>query len=136
MAKESSFDIVSTIDLQEVDNAYQQAKKEIAQRYDLKDSGASIAFDKAGKTLTVSAPADFVAQPGHRRAVEPKLIKRGIDLRLGEVGRPAGRHGPERARAWAASSRASTRNAPAPSTRTSRRRSSRRRCRSKATSCA
>ena len=38
MAKESSFDIVSTIDLQEVDNAYGQAKKEITQRYDLKDS--------------------------------------------------------------------------------------------------
>lgn len=79
MAKECSFDIVSTIDLQEVDNAYQQAKKEIAQRYDLKDSGASIAFDKAGKILTVSAPADFVA----RQVIDvlsSKLIKRGIDL--------------------------------------------------------
>ena len=74
MAKECSFDIVSTIDLQEVDNAYQQAKKEIAQRYDLKDSGASIAFDKAGKTLTVSAPADFVARQVERGAREIVLI--------------------------------------------------------------
>ena len=34
MAKESSFDIVSTVDMQEIDNAFQQAKKELAQRYD------------------------------------------------------------------------------------------------------
>ena len=50
MAKESSFDVVSQIDMQEVDNAFGQAKKEISQRYDLKDSGADIALDKAGKT--------------------------------------------------------------------------------------
>ena len=37
MAKESSFDIVSTVDMQEIDNAFQQAKKELAQRYALKD---------------------------------------------------------------------------------------------------
>lgn len=47
MAKESSFDIVSTVDMQEIDNAFQQAKKELAQRYDLKDSGAEITLDKA-----------------------------------------------------------------------------------------
>ena len=45
MAKDSSFDVVSQIDMQEVDNAFGQAKKEISQRYDLKDSGADIAFD-------------------------------------------------------------------------------------------
>ena len=60
MAKESSFDVVSQVDLQEVDNAYGQAKKEIAQRYDLKGSGAEVSFDKNAKTLTVSAPSDFV----------------------------------------------------------------------------
>lgn len=54
MAKESSFDVVSTVDMQEVDNAFQQAKKELSQRYDLKDSGAEIALDKAGKSMTVS----------------------------------------------------------------------------------
>ena len=61
MAKESSFDVVSSADIQEVDNAYQQAKKELTQRYDLKDSGSSISFDKQAKTLTVKAPSDFVA---------------------------------------------------------------------------
>ena len=46
MAKECSFDVVSTVDMQEVDNAFQQAKKELAQRYDLKDSGAEITINK------------------------------------------------------------------------------------------
>lgn len=79
MAKESSFDVVSTIDMQEVDNAFQQAKKELAQRYDLKDSGAEITFDKAHKTLTVAAPADFVAKQVID-VIATKLVKRGIDL--------------------------------------------------------
>lgn len=79
MAKESSFDVVSTVDIQEVDNAFQQAKKEIAQRYDLKGSGAEIALDKSSGTLTVSAPADFVASQVID-VIGSKLIKRGIDL--------------------------------------------------------
>lgn len=79
MAKESSFDVVSTVDMQEVDNAFQQAKKELAQRYDLKDSGAEITLDKAGKSLTVAAPADFVARQVID-VVSSKLVKRGIDL--------------------------------------------------------
>ena len=60
MAKDSSFDVVSECDLQEVDNAYQQSVKALGQRYDLKDSGSSIAFDKSLKTFTVIAPSDFV----------------------------------------------------------------------------
>ncbi len=79
MAKESSFDIVSTVDMQEVDNAYQQAKKEISQRYDLKDSGSEITLDKSRQTLTVLAPSDFVAKQVID-VIESKLIKRGIDL--------------------------------------------------------
>lgn len=79
MAKDSSFDVVSQVDIQEVDNAYGQAKKEIAQRYDLKGSGASIDFDKAGKSLTVNAPSDFVAKQVID-IISSKLIKRRIDL--------------------------------------------------------
>lgn len=79
MAKDSSFDVVSQIDMQEVDNAYGQAKKEIAQRYDLKDSGAAIALDKGGKTLTVTAPSDFVCTQV-KDVLTSKLIKRGIEL--------------------------------------------------------
>ena len=87
MAKESSFDVVSTVDMQEVDNAFQQAKKELSQRYDLKGSGAEITLDKQKKTITVAAPADFVA----RQVIDiigSKLIKRGIDLTAVKWGDP------------------------------------------------
>lgn len=79
MAKESSFDVVSTVDLQEVDNAFQQARKELSQRYDLKDSGAEVSFDKAKKTLTVKAPSDFVAGQVVD-VIATKLVRRSIDL--------------------------------------------------------
>lgn len=79
MAKESSFDVVSTIDIQEVDNSYQQAKKELAQRYDLKDSGSKLDFDKGKMTLTITAPSDFVVGQVVD-IVNSKLIKRGVDL--------------------------------------------------------
>ncbi|MBR0406131.1 MAG: YajQ family cyclic di-GMP-binding protein [Eggerthellaceae bacterium] len=79
MAKESSFDVVSTIDMQEVDNAFQQAKKELTQRYDLKGSGAKVSLDKASRTLTINAPSDFVAG----QVVDilgTKFVRRGVDL--------------------------------------------------------
>lgn len=87
MAKESSFDVVSTVDMQEIDNAYQQAKKELTQRYDMKGSGAELSLDKQKKTITVAAPADFVA----RQVIDimgSKLIKRGIDLTAVKWGDP------------------------------------------------
>ena len=87
MAKESSFDVVSTVDMQEIDNAYQQAKKELTQRYDLKGSGAELSLDKQKKTITVAAPADFVA----RQDIDimgSKLIKRGLDLAAVKWGDP------------------------------------------------
>lgn len=79
MAKDSSFDVVSQVDIQEIDNAFGQSKKEIAQRYDLKDSGAQISLDKTNKTLTINAPSDFVAKQVID-IISSKLIKRGIDL--------------------------------------------------------
>ncbi|MEE0844854.1 MAG: YajQ family cyclic di-GMP-binding protein [Eggerthellaceae bacterium] len=87
MAKESSFDVVSTVEMQEVDNAFQQAKRELSQRYDLKDSGATVSLDKANKTITVSAPSDFVA----RQVIDvigSKLVKRGVDLASVKWGDP------------------------------------------------
>lgn len=54
-----SFDIVSEVDLQEVDNAINQANKELAQRYDFKDSKASITFDRKEKKITLIADDDF-----------------------------------------------------------------------------
>lgn len=92
MAKESSFDVVSVVDMQEVDNAYQQAKKEVSQRYDLKDSGAEITLDKAKGTLTVAAPADFVAKQVID-VLESKLLKRGIELSALSWGDPVSASG-------------------------------------------
>jgi cyclic-di-GMP-binding protein len=87
MAKESSFDVVSSVDIQEVDNAFQQAKREITQRYDLKDSGATIDLDKQAKTITVAAPADFVAKQVID-IMNTKIIKRGIELTALKWGKP------------------------------------------------
>ena len=54
-----SFDIVSEVDLQEVDNAVNQANKELCQRYDFKNSKASIAYDRKEKKITLIADDDF-----------------------------------------------------------------------------
>ena len=80
MAKDNSFDIVSQVDMQEVDNAVQQAAKELTQRYDLKDTKSSITLDKAGAAITVAAPDDFVM----RQVIDvlnTKLVRREIDLK-------------------------------------------------------
>ncbi len=80
MAKDSSFDVVSTVDMQEVDNAYQQTARELTQRYDLKGSGATIELSKADATVTVNAPADFVS----KQVIDvfnSRLVKRQVDLK-------------------------------------------------------
>lgn len=80
MAKDSSFDVVSTVDMQEVDNAFQQTARELTQRYDLKSSRATIKLSKADATISVVAPADFVA----RQVIDVlngRLVKRGVDLK-------------------------------------------------------
>ena len=87
MAKESSFDVVSSVDMQEVDNAFQQTKRELSQRYDLKGSGATVSLDKQAKTITIAAPADFVAKQV-RDVLETKLLKRGIELNALSWGNP------------------------------------------------
>lgn len=79
MSKENSFDIVSQVDMQEVDNAFQQTKKELSQRYDLKDSDSEIELDKQKHEMTVVAPSDFVADQ-IIDVISNKLVKRNIDL--------------------------------------------------------
>ena len=66
--------------MQEVDNAYQQTVREISQRYDLKDSGSEVALSKPERTITISAPADFVARQIND-VLNSKLIKRGVDIK-------------------------------------------------------
>ena len=59
MAQQSSFDVTTGVDLQEVDNAVNQAHKEVAQRYDFKGSKASIDFKRAEAMLELVADSDF-----------------------------------------------------------------------------
>ena len=59
MATQCSFDITSNVDLQEVDNALNQARKEVAQRYDFKGTKASIDFDLKESKLVLAADDEF-----------------------------------------------------------------------------
>ena len=75
---DASFDIVSEINLQEVDNAINQAQKEIGTRYDFKGSAAAVEFNRKEKELTLTA--DHEAQlEAVRSVVMGKFIKRGVD---------------------------------------------------------
>jgi cyclic-di-GMP-binding protein len=59
MATKFSFDVVSEVDLQEADNAINQAKKELSRRYDFKNSKSSIDFDRKEKSITLTADDDY-----------------------------------------------------------------------------
>ena len=73
-----SFDIVSEVDKQEIDNALNQARKELATRFDFKGTAAEILADKDKITLTAE---DAARLRGLREIVIGKLSKRGVDLR-------------------------------------------------------
>jgi thiamine pyrophosphate-dependent acetolactate synthase large subunit-like protein len=89
MAAQPSFDVTSTVDLQEVDNAVNQAKKEIAQRYDFKGSKSSIEFKKSENEIELVSDSDLVVAVGTELApsdlwygplqAEGKLIRIDID---------------------------------------------------------
>ncbi len=85
MAAENSFDIVSNVDLPEVDNAIQQALKEIHQRYDLKGSHSDIQFD--GKSELVLTSADDYKLKAVIDVLQSKLVKRGVPLKNFEYGK-------------------------------------------------
>ena len=59
MPKTESFDVTSGVDLQEVDNAVNQAKKEVAQRYDFKGQKAEIEYDRKAAKLTITASDQY-----------------------------------------------------------------------------
>ncbi len=82
MAKESfSFDIVSEADLQEVDNAVNQAKKELAQRFDFKGSKSSIEYNRAEKRITLIGDDEFKLRSVNNILAD-KLAKRGVSMKL------------------------------------------------------
>lgn len=75
-----SFDVVSELDMQEVDNAVNQAQKEIGQRFDFRGGKSEINLEKEAKKIRVVADDDMKLRSIHQ-ILEGKLAKRGIDLR-------------------------------------------------------
>lgn len=80
MAKNHSFDIVSEIDFQEVDNAVNQARKEIAQRYDLKNSHTELSLNRKDKLLSINTKDDY-SRKASIDILETKMIRRGISIK-------------------------------------------------------
>ncbi len=85
MAGDNSFDVVSKVDRQEVDNALNQAAKEISQRYDFKGVDASI--DWSGEAILMKANSDERVK-AVLDVFQSKLIKRGISLKAIDAGEP------------------------------------------------
>ncbi|MDO9397733.1 MAG: YajQ family cyclic di-GMP-binding protein [Herbiconiux sp.] len=82
---DSSFDVVSKVDKMEADNALNQAQKEVAQRYDFKNIGASIEW--SGEKVLMKANSEERVK-AILEVFESKLIKRGISLRSLDAGEP------------------------------------------------
>jgi uncharacterized protein YajQ (UPF0234 family) len=78
-----SFDVVSRIDLQEVDNALNQTRKEVAQRYDLKDSRTEIEWDE--KEIVITSADDFKVK-AVVDVLQSKLVKRNVPIKNLEYG--------------------------------------------------
>ena len=80
MANVSSFDITSNVDLQEVDNALNQARKEVAQRYDFKGSKASIEFDPKESKLVLIADDEFKLN-ALWEILQTRLVRRNVPVK-------------------------------------------------------
>lgn len=85
MPQLNSFDVTTGVDLQEVDNAVNQAQKEIATRFDFKGSKASIEFSRAESKLLLVADDDFKMRALFD-VLQTKLIKRGVPVKNLEAG--------------------------------------------------
>ncbi len=80
MANLCSFDVTSNVDLQEVDNALNQARKEVAQRYDFKGSKASIEFDAKESKLVLVADDEFKLN-SLWEVVQTRFVRRNVPVR-------------------------------------------------------
>ncbi len=85
MAQTYSFDVSTGVDLQEVDNAVNQAQKEVAQRYDFKGSKAAIDFRRAESVIALVADDDFRMQALFD-VLQAKLIRRQVPVKNLDVG--------------------------------------------------
>src|SRR5437588_7336399 len=91
MAQQASFDVTTGVDLQETDNAVNQAQKEISQRYDFKGSVATIELKRAEGKIALTAENDFKMNALFD-VLQGKLIKRGVSVKNLDIGEiiPAG----------------------------------------------
>ena len=91
MPSESSFDIVSKIDRQEVDNALNQAAKEISTRFDFRGVGASVAWS-GEQAISISANSEERAK-AVLDVLKDKLVRRGVSLKVLDASdpRPSGK---------------------------------------------
>ncbi|HEV8409524.1 MAG TPA: YajQ family cyclic di-GMP-binding protein [Gemmatimonadaceae bacterium] len=91
MPPTASFDVTTGVDLQEVDNAINQASKEVAQRYDFKGAKVELEFKRAEGIISLLADNDMRMR-GLFDVVQTKLIKRGVPVKNLDVGEiiPAG----------------------------------------------
>ncbi len=87
MSQNHSMDIVSEIDLQEADNAVNQAIKEINQRYDLKDSNTTIELNKKDKNIIINTRDDY-SRKASIDILQSKFIKRGISIKALKMEEP------------------------------------------------
>jgi uncharacterized protein YajQ (UPF0234 family) len=88
VAKDASFDITTSVDLQEVDNAVNQASKEIAQRYDFKDAKlATVELKRAEGVITINSDTDMRLR-AMWDILQGKLIKRGVPVKNLDAGDP------------------------------------------------
>jgi uncharacterized protein YajQ (UPF0234 family) len=86
MAGDSSFDIVSKIDRQEVDNALNQAARELSQRFDFKNTGAQVKWS-GDEVIDISANAEDRTLAA-LDVLKEKLVKRGVSLKVLDTGEP------------------------------------------------
>jgi len=80
MAKTSSFDVSTGVDLQEVDNAINQARKEVAQRYDFKGTNCTLQFDRSAASVTLEADDTYRLQ-ALGQVLREKLSRRKVPLK-------------------------------------------------------
>jgi cyclic-di-GMP-binding protein len=85
VASDSSFDVVSRVDQQELDNALNQARKEIAGRFDFKNSKTDIEYDAKAK-ITVTSD-DELKMKNVMDIIQSKSVKRGIDIKAFDFGK-------------------------------------------------
>jgi len=80
MAQQNSFDVTTGADLQEVDNAINQANKEIATRYDFKGSPVQLTLDKHKNLITLEAENDFKLKAAYD-VLQTKFVRRSVPLK-------------------------------------------------------